>query len=176
MDNNKEKIIVAARKVFSEKGIHCSSLGDIAKEAGVAKGTLYYYYQSKDSLVFEVMDQGIGAILNRLSTAGGEIHLSALARKLLEDMTSNRELCQIYFHLLQESFRNPAMKERFQKKYHEWRKWARDILRKHKVGDSEELSTLFIAALDGICLQWLVEPNAVDIEKLSLSLVNLLKK
>ncbi|ADG81082.1 TetR/AcrR family transcriptional regulator [Thermincola potens] len=173
MDNNREKIIMAARKAFAEKGIHRATLGDIAREAGIAKGTLYYYYKSKESLVFEVLDHGIGVLLNGFGGINEETDLAGLTRGLLEAMTANTELLHIYFHLLQESFRNPALRERFRHKYREWREWGTVVFRQCKLGDPEELSTLFIAILDGLCLQWLVEPEAVNPKKISLALAKL---
>lgn len=173
MDSNRERIILAARRLFSEKGIYRTTLGDIAREAGIAKGTLYYYYQSKESLVFEVLDQGIGALLNSLDAASRETSLTTLVQRYLENLTSNQELVQIYFHLLQESFSNPVIRESFQHKYHEWREWSRVVLGRYNLNPSEEFSTLFIAALDGLCLQWLVEPKSINIEKLSAVIVDL---
>ena len=39
-------ILETATRLFTEKGIHETSLADIAKEARLSKGTLYYYYPS----------------------------------------------------------------------------------------------------------------------------------
>ena len=176
MDNNREKIILAARKVFALKGIHKATLGDIARETGIAKGTLYYYYQSKESLVFEVLDQGIGALINRFSTIYEDTDLAQLTCGFLEAMAEQQELIHIYFHLLQESFRNQALRERFQHKYREWREWGTALFQAQGYDQPEESSTLFIAALDGLCLQWLVEPEAVNPARLSPVLAKLFVK
>lgn len=53
----KHEIVVTAMIVFEEKGIQKTSMSEIAKRAGVAKGLLYYYFTSKDALVSEVIDQ-----------------------------------------------------------------------------------------------------------------------
>ncbi|MDA8229559.1 MAG: TetR/AcrR family transcriptional regulator [Desulfitobacterium hafniense] len=167
MDNNREKIILAARKVFALKGIHQATLGDIAREAGVAKGTLYYYYQSKEALVFEVLDEGIGAMINGFSALNEDTDLAQLTCGFLEAMVDQQELIHIYFHLLQESFRNPGLRERFRQKYREWREWGTAFFRAQGYCQPEEVSTLIIAALDGLCLQWLVEPEAVNPARVS---------
>jgi AcrR family transcriptional regulator len=50
-DNAKRRqIIDGARKVFMARGFDASSMGDIAKEAGVSKGTLYVYFKNKEEL------------------------------------------------------------------------------------------------------------------------------
>ena len=53
----KQEIAQTAMIIFEEKGIQKTSMSEIAKRAGVAKGLLYYYFTSKDALVAEVIDQ-----------------------------------------------------------------------------------------------------------------------
>ena len=47
----KSRIIDAAWGLFSEKGFEATTLNDIIEAAGVAKGTFYYYFRGKDSLL-----------------------------------------------------------------------------------------------------------------------------
>ncbi len=49
--NKKDLIINAALKLFVENGFHGTATGKIAKEAGVANGTLFQYFKTKDDLV-----------------------------------------------------------------------------------------------------------------------------
>ena len=51
-----EEIRNAARKVFFEKGYQSSTIEEIAKEAGVAKGTVYFYFDNKDDLYMSLME------------------------------------------------------------------------------------------------------------------------
>ncbi|SMP68755.1 TetR/AcrR family transcriptional regulator [Anoxynatronum buryatiense] len=53
MELNREKIVQAAINQFNTQGIQGASISAIAAEAGISKGTLYYYYQSKDSLIHD---------------------------------------------------------------------------------------------------------------------------
>src|SRR5690606_1795899 len=50
------ELIEVATQVFYEKGYEAASLQDIADRVGVLKGSLYYYIQSKEELLFEVVD------------------------------------------------------------------------------------------------------------------------
>ena len=45
-----EQIVEAAIAVFSRLGFHKARMDDIAREAGVSKGTLYWYFESKDAI------------------------------------------------------------------------------------------------------------------------------
>ncbi len=53
--NKKKKIIKAARKVFAQNGFHGSSVEEIARAAGVAKGSLYLYFENKQQLFIQVL-------------------------------------------------------------------------------------------------------------------------
>ncbi len=54
-DRSREEILVAARKVLLENGVGAMTLEAVAKEAGMSKTGLYYYFPSKDALVFELV-------------------------------------------------------------------------------------------------------------------------
>jgi AcrR family transcriptional regulator len=51
MQNNREIIILAAIEQFNIHGIQGASIAMIAKASHISKGTVYYYYQSKDDLI-----------------------------------------------------------------------------------------------------------------------------
>ena len=49
-DEMKNRILEAALGVFQKSGFHSASMNDIAKAAGLAKGTLYIYFKSKEEM------------------------------------------------------------------------------------------------------------------------------
>ena len=49
-------IALASIALFSEKGIQQTSIDQIAKSAGVAKGTIYLYFKNKEEIVFTIWD------------------------------------------------------------------------------------------------------------------------
>src|SRR5690348_1047515 len=54
-DRSREEILDAARRVLVRNGIAATTLDAVAKEVGVTKTTLYYYFASKDALLLEVI-------------------------------------------------------------------------------------------------------------------------
>lgn len=56
-NQKRERIIEAASVLFSEKNFHEVMMDDVARLAGIAKGTLYNYYNSKEDLYFSIMLQ-----------------------------------------------------------------------------------------------------------------------
>ncbi len=54
-DQSREEILDAARRVLLRSGIAATTLDAVAKEVGVSKPALYYYYASKNALLFELI-------------------------------------------------------------------------------------------------------------------------
>lgn len=59
MNKTKKIIFEAAIKAFSQKGYHKSTMDEIAETAGVAKGTLYYHFKSKEDIFKFIIDEGL---------------------------------------------------------------------------------------------------------------------
>jgi AcrR family transcriptional regulator len=54
-DRSREEILQAARRVLLRDGISATTLDAVAREAGLSKTALYYYFPSKDALFFELV-------------------------------------------------------------------------------------------------------------------------
>jgi len=50
-EERRRQILEAALAVFSRKGFHAANVSDVAAEAGVSQGTIYWYFDSKDELL-----------------------------------------------------------------------------------------------------------------------------
>src|SRR5215831_19476878 len=59
-------ILEAARTVFARKGFHDTTVDDIAAAAGVAKGTVYLYYRSKQDIYLEALRFGFSSLIAAL--------------------------------------------------------------------------------------------------------------
>lgn len=67
-----DDVYAAAAKLFAEKGYHATRIQDIADELGMLKGSLYYYFSSKEELLVNLtsgrIEESIAAIKGILST------------------------------------------------------------------------------------------------------------
>ncbi|MDR0301626.1 MAG: TetR/AcrR family transcriptional regulator [Treponema sp.] len=68
-ETRKTEILNAAEELFSEKGYDGASISDIIDKVGVARGTVYYHFKSKE----DVLDALIERMGNRFLTAAREI-------------------------------------------------------------------------------------------------------
>lgn len=95
-DTKKRQILSAARSLLIERGFQDLAMDDIAREAGVAKGTLFLHYKSKEDLfsaVFADIVDGLGLELDALPKTGveGKDLLLATARVVLSHFDHSRD-------------------------------------------------------------------------------------
>ncbi len=64
-----QDILEAAREVFFKKGIHQATVDDVAAHAEVSKGTVYLYFQSKESILAHLLLEGLSILLSQLEAA-----------------------------------------------------------------------------------------------------------
>jgi AcrR family transcriptional regulator len=53
----RQQILDAAINLFADSGFHATSISSIAKEAGVSKGLMYNYFESKEALLYAITDE-----------------------------------------------------------------------------------------------------------------------
>lgn len=116
------KIIVAATKVFAKKGFFNARISDIAKEAKVADGTIYLYFNNKFDILISVLEEEIGKIIEQIEKAIGqetdpEKMLTIFIEKHLLAMKQNKNLAEVIHIELRQSdrlikeYRNTSFKQ-----------------------------------------------------------------
>ena len=95
-------ILEAARGVFAKKGFSQATVDDIASAAGVAKGTVYLYYESKRDIYFAALKFGIEQMYGKLdeelkNASTPEEKLRTLIGVKLAYFDDNRDFFKIYY-------------------------------------------------------------------------------
>src|SRR5215213_1510633 len=67
--NKRERILSAAERVFARRGFFAARVSEIAKEAGVADGTIYLYFKSKDDLLISLFETRMERVNQMLAAA-----------------------------------------------------------------------------------------------------------
>jgi AcrR family transcriptional regulator len=79
-DNKRRQILATGAQMFSSQPYHKVRLDDVASAAGVGKGTLYVYFQSKEELYFTIIYEGLSKLLARLRSQLANDHSGAMHR------------------------------------------------------------------------------------------------
>ena len=73
-DAKREKILIAAANVFAHCGVASASMAEVAKACGISKGNIYHYYDSKLAILFEILDNYLSRLRDRVIAIELEIN------------------------------------------------------------------------------------------------------
>jgi len=93
-----DTIVESARKVFCSSGYEKGSIIDIARDAGIAEGTIYRYFEGKRGLLYEVLRRHYAVIFEDIQQAlpaieGHGNRLRYLIRRALAAISGDRGMC-----------------------------------------------------------------------------------
>ena len=95
-----DSIINTAAGFFAERGVRGTSLGDIAKQLGISKGTLYYYYPTKQDVVDTVAERVLRQIGDRIfawvDTISRDVDPTVALEDLCDALLGERELLRVF--------------------------------------------------------------------------------
>src|SRR3954463_8941598 len=67
--DKRERILAAAERIFARHGFFAAKVSDVAKEAGVADGTIYLYFKNKDDLLISLFERRMQQLNGGLKAA-----------------------------------------------------------------------------------------------------------
>ena len=126
------RIIQAATKIFARKGFYQSKISEIAREAQVADGTIYIYFENKDDILISLFEEQMKVVLdNMVSQISREDNpakkLEKFALTHLELIEQNQNMAEIIQVEVRQS--SKFMKEYKNEKFAEYLDLIRDIIR-----------------------------------------------
>jgi TetR/AcrR family fatty acid metabolism transcriptional regulator len=162
--DKRERILLAAVKVFAKNGFHATRVSEVAKAAGVADGTIYLYFRSKDELLVSLFEDRVNRLLSymqdelpKLTSAPAKLRrVIELQLGLLE---GERDLAEVVTVILRQSTK--LIKEYAAPKFLAYLDAiAKVVSEGQAAGDfRKDVSPHLVAratfgALDGIALLW----------------------
>ena len=101
MNKTKRKIFEASMKLFAEKGYNATSVEEITATVGVAKGTLYYHFSSKEEIYNFLLEEGTKLLINNIDVKVSKLNnsidkLRSIALLQLRVITKYQNLITIY--------------------------------------------------------------------------------
>jgi AcrR family transcriptional regulator len=166
-----QRIVDAMRTCIASRGITGATFEHVAREAGVSRGLLHYYFGTKERLLIEVLrgdaEVRIGALDEPLATAetADEV-LNVLVAGAEEILESDPGFYVLIYELFAAGRQNPEIQAELGQVYEGSRRHVAEILRrKQDEGvltlrfDAETCVTFMFGAADGVALQRLTDPD-----------------
>lgn len=166
-----QRIVDAMRASVALRGVAGSTFDHVAREAGVSRGLLHYYFGSKERLLAEVVKRDtelrMAALDEQLATASSAADFIAMLRRTLEAMLrDDTEFLTLSFEAFTLSRRNPEIAAEFAELIRRTREHVAAVLTaKHEEGvlelraDPEAIAEILFGLGDGLALRILAEPD-----------------
>ena len=93
-DRRRAEVVLGAARVFAERGYDQTSVPELAEALGLAAGSLYHYFPSKEHLLRAICDQLMDPLLEQAEALPAEQpaeHLRALVRLWVEHVVAHRD-------------------------------------------------------------------------------------
>ena len=166
-EGKRERILEAAIKVFAAEGFYNAKVSQIAHQAGVADGTIYLYFKSKDDLLINLFEDRMERVNANLREAidtesTAVARLKRIVKLHLQLVEQNRDMAEVISVELRQS--SKFIREYSNPKFAEFlRTIAGAVVEGQRTGelrtgiDPYVFARALFGALDEIALAWLVK-------------------
>jgi AcrR family transcriptional regulator len=167
-----EAILQATLGLLATRGIHGMSLDLLSEEVGVAKSSILWHFGSKEELLLRVAERVLdevarGSAREMLALPTIEQRAAAAWRFFEQTIRERPELRRLVLWLIFECVdERPGMRTRLRQLYRSIREMFEQGLREVVADPARRrrLAIITLATFDGLFIQWLLEPDAIDVE------------
>lgn len=185
-DDRRTRLLDAARQVFSQKGFHASTVDDITRTAGVAKGTFYLYFAEKPAIFYELMQGFFELVTEAGLSISQEVtnreeyfaRIESGARRITSLFRDNRALVRLAYR---ESMGMDERLDRMVRNF--YRRLAQVEAENIRLGIRlglfrEDLDPMLVAyahigMIERVLLEWQFDRNFPRVEDLEMQIVQL---
>jgi len=185
---NRARILRAAREVFGQRGYHGATIEQIADEAGLSNGAVYYNFANKEDLFIALLEQWRTELIHDLAGAlprpsgaepGGSFQDEI--SHVIASLKRSREWRLLLFDFVTYAARNPAFRARFAAGRQKFKRdlgaaIAERIAAHHlqPVAPPGQLVVLVTALVNGLAIEELTEPDGIPDDLLATALMALM--
>ena len=169
----REEIIWALYELLSEKGHETVSVKQIADRAGMPHGVIHYYFKTKDEIIAllaqRLEEKYWSGLLSRLD--GIEAHderREKIIDYITDDIICNRPLNRVIYNLVQMAFEREDLALALKKMFRFYRSRVIEVFKLSVLPEKKSLAlaAALTAVFEGLALQWMIDPEAIDREAL----------
>jgi AcrR family transcriptional regulator len=173
-----DDLLRAAKKVFFKKGIHTATIDDVATEAEVGKGTVYLYFDTKETILAHLLLEGLEQLVTYLEAAyapdqklAARTRLRRIANAYLKFFQDNPDYYRLMMSFDRGHFQETVDPKVYQQVYHRSLRGLEFLVRAVEqakeegvmdVDDARHVASVLWAGLNGV-LVLLSHPLRADI-------------
>lgn len=153
------KIMEAALEVFAEEGYHSSSMNKISNKSGVSKSLMYYYFDSKEALLKEIMLDGLRNLTIEFDPDHDGIltdrELVHFIRESIKTVKAHPSYWRLYFVVMYQSPATKLFRHELMSTVNEYLSILEHYFNNKGVSNARAEAKFFISILDGVCVNYL---------------------
>lgn len=168
--NKKALIMNTALELFANEGYHPSSISKIAKRAGISKGLLYNYFESKEDLLVQIMTVGLEEMFSVFDPNNdgvlSEEEIINFISEIFKMLKENHHYWKLYYAVFLQPKVHKLLASEYEKVLMKFMKMLVDYYKSHGLKNPEQEAMIFGALMDGIAFNYIMNPDFFPIESL----------
>ncbi len=176
-ETTKQKIVDAALELFAEAGFHTTSISQIASKAGISKGLMYNYFESKEELLKEIVFEGIEYITQSFDPNHDGIltkdELLLFIDESFEQIKIHRNYWKLYFSIMMQAPIMTLFGEELMSKLGSYFLMISAYFQEQKYEDPVAEMRFFSAMLDGIAMNYVMDPEEFPLDAIKQRIIKM---
>jgi AcrR family transcriptional regulator len=184
-EERKSQIVEAAMIVFARSGFHEARMDDIAEEAGLSKGALYWYFDSKDGIITAIFENLFNRELAQLQGISDEPgssreRLLKFVQLTFADLTEFISYSALFYEFYAQALRQEEIRGTLKIYLRSFLAVLTPLIEQGiargelRTVSSKESAIAIGALIEGTILLWIYDPDLIDLEQHIESSFNLL--
>ncbi|MGN1418479.1 MAG: TetR/AcrR family transcriptional regulator [Acutalibacteraceae bacterium] len=166
-ENIRQKVLDTLLKLLETKSFNEISLAEVAKEAGISKGTLYYHYKTKGEIFFDLTDRYLSEqwndFINWTENKEKDTSIHRLVKYVVERNVANASFrMQLYSEA---QLGDEVLRQKLSRRYDEFQHLISEKIAERTNLDADFLTWTILLLSDGIIIQTAIGNSEFDMEK-----------
>ena len=174
-EEKRARILDAALQLFGHEGYYSTSISKIAGKAGISKGLVYNYFESKEEIVREILNTGIEKMLNIFDTNHDGVlersELEFFLHEMFDHLQQHRQFWKLYFSISLQPEIYPLVKEKIDELSRPLMAMIVNYFSNAGFEDPQAETMIFGALLDGISFHFIMDPENYPLEHIKNTLL-----
>ncbi len=165
----KEELMASANELFGRKGFAATTIAEITKNAGYAKGSFYRHWEGKDEIILELIEIKLGSYreerARRIEKAENLEEVMNIIIDFLEGIMADKSWGKVFLEFTIHASRDEELRHKLNKSvYRLSNKTFAELVRKHVDTDFplEKIGALNTALFEGFLIHSILETNRLD--------------
>ncbi|HVB72752.1 MAG TPA: TetR/AcrR family transcriptional regulator [Ktedonobacteraceae bacterium] len=184
-ETRKNQILDAAMAVFARSGFHEARMDDIVQESGLSKGTLYWYFKSKEEIITAISQRLFATDIEQvegLLRAEGTVseRLQQLIHDRIQGLQDMSGMVAILFEFYAVALHQDGVRQFIKAYFQNFHELLVALIeqgierKEFRPVDALAAATALDAIFEGLIVRWLIDPEAVQWASLGQAAIRLL--